>query len=749
MSERSRLRLVVLQVLVLSLLGTLLGRMWYLQVAASENYKTAAAENGTREIVTPATRGMILDARGRPLARNRTALVVSISRTAMLRQHDGGRALVAKVAKVIGQPVQDVWDRTRLCGSDGAPPAPRCFNGSPYQPIPVTDEASTAMALQIMERREDFPGVTAELTSVREYPQPLGANAAHELGYLGPVTDAELKARAANAQRGVKNETVLQGTDLIGRTGLEKEYDDDLRGTPGVKTLAVDHQGGVSGVLSETAPRPGNYLVTTIDAKVQAEAEKQLKAAIMRARHTGDINKGFAKLKADSGAVVVLDVRTGGIVAMASYPTYDPNIWVGGISSKDYKSIASKKNNYPNQSRAFQGEFAPASTFKAVSLPAAVKAGYSLHGSYDCPSSYSIGGSPKRNYESQAYGLIPMYRAIQVSCDTVFYKFAYETWLREGGLHPKKGVKDPFTEMAKAYGLGKRTGLDLPNESDGRIADRAWKRAYWKATKDFYCAKAKTGYPDVAKTDPARAAYLLQLSKENCVDGYAYRGGDAANFAIGQGDTTTTPLQMARVYAAVANGGTLVTPHIGRAVVTPEGKLVSTIDPAPAGKIPVSQTTLAWLRHALRGVTEGGTGYGPFFRAGFPIDKVPVASKTGTGEVYGKQTTSWFSTFAPANNPQYAVVMMVSQGGTGSGISGPSVAELYKTLFGIKGQHVDLAAASPPGGHPTTALPVVRPDGTVVTPESRRPAAGRVPTLVGAPPLAAPDLQAYRREDGG
>ncbi len=196
MSERSRLRLVVLQVLVLSLLATLLGRMWYLQVAASENYKAAAAENGTREIVTPATRGMILDSRGRPLARNRTALVVSISRTAMLRQHDGGRALVAKVAKVIGQPVQDVWDRTRLCGSDGAPPAPRCFNGSPYQPIPVTDEASTAMALQIMERREDFPGVTAELTSVREYPQPLGANAAHELGYLGPVTDAELKARA-------------------------------------------------------------------------------------------------------------------------------------------------------------------------------------------------------------------------------------------------------------------------------------------------------------------------------------------------------------------------------------------------------------------------------------------------------------------------------------------------------------------------------------------------------------------------
>lgn len=730
MSERSRLRLVVLQVLVLSLLVTLTGRLWYLQVLAADNYRAAAAENGTREIITPAARGMILDSRGRPLARNRTALVVSISRTVMMRQPDGGRALVAEVARVIGEPVETVWEKTRLCGSVGAPPAPRCFNGSPYQPIPLTDEASTQMALQIMERREDFPGVSAELTAVREYPQPLGANAAHELGYLGPVTDEELAERTTAASgrgdpQSPRNETVLQRTDLIGRAGLERQYDADLRGRPGVKALSVDIRGGVSGVLSETEPTPGNYLVTTIDADVQAEAEKQLEAAIMRARGEGDINKGYStKLKADSGAVVVLDVNTGGIVAMASWPTYDPNVWVGGISASDYRAITSKKNSYPNQSRAFQGEFAPASTFKAVSLPAAVRAGYSVRGSYNCPSAYSVGGALKRNYESQAYGVISMRRAIEVSCDTIFYKFAYETWVRMGGLKVKKNAKDPFTEMAKAFGLGRRTGLDLPSESDGRIADRDWKRAYWKATKDFYCAKAKTGYPEVARKDPRRAAYLLLLSKENCVDGYAYRGGDAANFAIGQGDTTTTPLQMARVYAAVANGGTLVTPHVGRAVMTPGGELVRRIEPEPAGRVPVSQATLGWLRAALRGVTEVGTGYGPFSRAGFPLDKVPVATKTGTGEVYGKQTTSWFASYAPADKPQYAVVMMVSQGGTGSGVSGPSVAELYKKLFGIKGTQVDLERASPPGGRPTGDLPAVRPDGTVVQPPRRAAGSG-------------------------
>jgi penicillin-binding protein 2 len=723
MSEKSRLRLFVLQVLVLSLLMTLMGRLWYVQVVADENYVRAAAENRTREIVTPAARGMILDSAGRPLARNHTALVVSIGRTEMLRQRDGGRDLVARVAEVIDQPFEEVWAKTRLCGTPGAEPAPRCWNGSPYQPIPVTDEADTAMALQIMERREDFPGVTAELTAVREYPAPLKANAAHMLGYLGPVTDEELAARATEAEAagtpGARNETVLRRTDLIGRSGLERQYDDELRGRPGVKTLAVDHRGGVSAVLHESDPTPGHHLVTTIDSKVQAVAETELLAAIKRARTTGDPNKGGKRYKADSGAIVVMDVRTGAIVAMASWPTYDPNIWVGGISTKDYQAIASKKSNYPNQSRATQGEFAPASTFKAISLPAAVKAGYSVHRSYSCPSAYPIGSTMKSNYESQAYGTISMRRAIEVSCDTIFYKFAYETWLRMGKLHPRKGAKDPFTEMAKGFGLGKPTGIDLPSEADGRIADRAWKRAYWKETREFYCAKAKTGYPEVARTDPTRAAYLRRLSRENCADGWAYRGGDAANFAIGQGDTTATPLQMARVYAAVANGGTLVTPHIGKAIISAEGKLIRRIEPKAAGKVPSSPETLRWLRAALRGVTEKGTGRGPFFRAEFPLAKVPVASKTGTGEVYGKQSTSWFASYAPADKPRYAVVMMVSQGGTGSGTSGPAVAEVYKTLFGITGQKVNLAKANPPGGRPPTKLPEIRLDGTIVQPGTK------------------------------
>jgi penicillin-binding protein 2 len=591
----------------------------------------------------------------------------------------------------------------------------------------VTDEANTQMALTIMEHREDYPGVTAELEAVRDYPMPYGANAAHELGYLGPVTDAEVAASGSKP-----GQSELQGTDLIGRAGLEAQYDADLRGTPGVQTLAVDHQGGVTGTLSETDPVPGNYLVTSIDAKVQAVAEQQLRAAITRARTVGDINKHGQRFPADSGAVVVMDVTNGRVIAMASYPTYNPNVWVGGISTKDYAAITSARNGYPNQSRAFQGEYAPGSTFKIVSIGAAARAGYNLNGSYNCPTAFRIGNSLKRNYESEGFGVISLRRAIQVSCDTIWYKIAYDMWVREGGVHAKVTTPDPFVQTAKRYGLGQMTGLDLPGESNGRIADRQWKQDYWEATKAYYCSAAKTGFPDVRKTDPARATFLTKLSRENCTDGWAYRAGDAANFAIGQGDTTVTPLQLTRAYAAVANGGTLWVPTIGKAIISPDGKLVREIKPKSAGHLPIGGTALRWLQTTLQSVSVVGTARAPFANAGFPVAQIPVAAKTGTAEVYGKAPTSVFATYAPATKPRYAVVMMISQGGTGSGISGPSVAAIYKALYGVgKDGKADLHKGILPGGHPPTTLPKVRADGIVV--------ADWQPTLP-APPAPTGDL---------
>jgi penicillin-binding protein 2 len=707
-AQSSSTRLLVVGVFVLSLMLTLGARLFTVQVIGADGYRAASNTNREREIVTPAVRGLVLDDRGRPLVSNRTALVVSISRTTLLNSKDEGRALVQRLASTLRLPFATVWGRTQLCGTEGAPKPPICFNGAPYQPVPVAQDVDPRIALQIMERSEDFPGVTAELQAVRTIPRPLGVNAAHMLGYLGPVTDAELKASSTAAREG---RAELQRTDRVGRAGLEKEYDTALRGTPGVSEVGVDIRGRLTGELSSTEPVAGNYVVTSIDAKVQAATEKALAKGIKDARKRVDRGSG-KKLKADSGAAVVMDVRTGQVVAMASWPTYDPRVWLGGITDSELGALTDEKAGTPMVSRATQGLFPPASTFKVISLPAAVQSGYNLHGSYQCGSSYQVGERAFHNYESESHGTINLHQAIVVSCDTIFYKFAYETWLRLGGSDNHSDAKDPFVAMAKAFGLGKKTGIDLPDDVSGRIPDRSWKQAYWASTKKYYCTKAKTGFPEIAKDDPSRAAFLTQLAKENCADGNVFRGGDAANFAIGQGDVTASPLQMVRVYAALANGGTLWTPHVGKAIVTPSGELVKAIAPKKAGTVPIRPDVLSYLRSALRGVVASGTARGAF--AGFPV---PVSGKTGTGEVYGKQATSWFSSYAPTNKPQYAVSVVVSQGGTGASTSAPIVRDIYAAIFGVRGNKVVPGAAALPGGRPPTALPTIRPDGTIITPE--------------------------------
>jgi penicillin-binding protein 2 len=717
--RRRDARLLVVGVFVLSLLLTLVARLFTVQVVGADGYRAAAATNREREIVTPAVRGLVLDDQGRPLVSNRSALVVSVSRTTLLDSEDDGRALLTRLAGVLGLPFETVWGRTQLCGTPEAPKPPVCFNGAPYQPVPVAQDVAPRVALQIMERSEDFPGVTAELQAVRTIPRAAGADAAHLLGYLGPVTDDELKASSQAARDG---RAELQRTDRVGRAGLEKEYDQALRGEPGVTRVGVDIRGRVTGELSSEPPTPGNHLVTSIDARVQAAVEQALARGIAKARQRTDSGGSGKKLRADSGAAVVLDVRTGQVVAMASYPSYDPRVWLGGITDRELARLTDEKAGTPLVSRATQGQFPPASTFKVVSLPAAVQSGFDLHGHYECGSSYLVGNRAFHNYESSAYGVIDLHKAIVISCDTIFYQFAYKTWLRLGGTAATGDTKDPFVRMAKAFGLGAPTGIDLPDDAAGRIPDRAWKQRYWASTRDYYCGKAKTGFPEVKSTDPARARFLTQLARENCVDGNVFRAGDEANFVIGQGDVSVSPLQMARVYAAIANGGTLWTPHVGKAVVSPSGQVVSRIKPHAAGTVPLRPDVVKFLHSALRGVVTSGTARGAF--AGFPV---PVAGKTGTGEVYGKQATAWFSSYAPADKPQFAVVVVVGQGGTGGSTAAPIVRDIYSAIYGVRGDKIVPGKAALPGGRPPRALPTIRPDGTIVTPEGVVPATEGLP----------------------
>ncbi|MFE6283476.1 penicillin-binding protein 2 [Streptomyces sp. NPDC057877] len=687
-TPRVQTRLVIVQILVLSLLATLGGRLWYLQIREGSAYAKEASGNHVQQVVQPAVRGSILDARGVALADNETRLVVSASRTDLLKMKDDGKAVLTKLAGVLGMQPKEVMEKVRLC--DAETPQP-CWNGSPYQPIPITDEATAKQALQIRERAEDFPGITAEPQAVRRYASPGQANTAQVLGYLSPVTDEEI-------QQAQDTDSPYLRSDMVGRNGLERQYDKELRGKAGVTRYEVDNLGRVIGQAESDEAEPGSNLVTSIDARVQRVAEYELNEAMKTARKEWDRNTN-ERYKADAGAVVVMEAKTGRVVAMASNPTYDPNAWVGGISAKDYRKLTGKASNYPLLNRAIQGQAAPGSIFKVVSTAAAVQAGYDFDGNYECSSSYSVGGQVFKNFESQNHGAIDLGRALEVSCDTVYYRLAHSEWQRDGGIDPKKKPNDWFYKAAHQFGLGKETGIDLPNEVTGRVPDREWKQSYWQANKDAWC---KTGKKD--------GDYVEKIAYENCLEGNKMRAGDEINYSIGQGDTLVTPIQMATIYSAISNGGTLYDPTVGKAVISPDGKQVTEIKPEAHGKLPVNKQTLAKMDNALEGVATRGTAAWRF--GGWPQDEIPMHAKTGTAEVYGKQTTSWFATYTD----DYAIVMTISQGGTGSGASGPAVRNIYDALYGVSddGTITQKNALLPT---PQKNLPKIKADGSITAPK--------------------------------
>ena len=697
---RSNWRLLILGVLIASLLATLAARLFYLQVISGSTYRAQAHGNSVREVVNPAVRGLILDQLGRPLVSNQTSMGVTVDRHALRLQKDHGAAVISRLAGVLGVTPASITDKLAPCGTPGAKRPPICWNGPTYQPVPVATKVPVQTAITIMEMRSEFPGITAQMDASRTYPSPFGANAAHLLGYLGPVTQSQL-----NTQGTSLDPNRLRSTDLIGRTGLEKQYDTALRGKPAVTTLSVDTAGHVLSTLDQQPATPGNYVVTSIDAKLQAVVEKQLAAAIDRA-HT----QGFPGV---AGAAVVVDVRTGRILSMASYPTYDPSIWVGGVSKTQYDQLM--KSNALNFN-AMQGLYAPGSTFKAISTAAAGTQGFNLYGTYPCPNQLKIGSQTFRNFESSGFGPISLKRALEVSCNTVFYGISEKMWNAAGGVKANANSPDPIAKTAKMFGLGSPTGIDLPGESTGRVSSRAFKEANWQAHKNAWCANALSGYPTLRKTNPTLADYYTSLDKENCANGFLWRPGDALNQAIGQGDTAVTPLQMAMVYAAVANGGTVYEPTVAKAIVDPTGKVVQEITPKVKSHVNVPKSVFTFLHNALPGVAENGSAKGDF--VGFPLSKIPIAAKTGSAQVSGnKVSTSWFATYAPANNPKYAVLMMVSQGGTGAGTSGPSVRKIYEALFGVNGTSVDPTKSVLFGDAPQTQLPKIRSDGTPVVPK--------------------------------
>jgi penicillin-binding protein 2 len=688
MNNKSRLSLLVVQILIVSLMAALFGRLFYLQVAAGPKYRDAALSIQSRDVVAPATRGLIVDGFGVPLAMNKAGLAITIDRVAIDKLDDKGVGVMKRLATLLKLNYADIYQNTRLCGELPKGQKAGCWQGSRFQPIPITKSADPDIALQIVERSDAFPGVDAQPVAIRSYPSYLEVNAAHVLGYVGPLTESDLLKD--NGNQYFRSET-------IGKTGLEIQYDTFLRGEPGIRTVIVDRKEAVTRESQNTKPVAGNHLVTSLDVRLQAAAEKALKDAVLRGRANG--------YTSDSGAAVVMDIKTGRILALASYPTYDPNAWERGLTVQQASDLFSEKKSVPALNRALQGLFAPASTFKAVSVVAAAAAGYDLNAVYKCPSEVQVGTRAFQNFDSKNQGSMNMKKALAVSCDTIWYQIAFDEWLRDGGLRPKAEPNDYFFKAAQSFKITQKVGIDLPTESTSRLADRTYKKSWYAQNKDFYC-----NYKERA-TKAQQTPFLLQLAAENCVDGDKVRAGDAVNFSIGQGDTVVTPLKLTQMYAAIGNGGTIWQAKIAKAIVKTDGTVIQTFTPNKLGTLTAAPSTIKFLQGALREVVVSGTGAGVF--AGFPIE---ISGKTGTGQVFGrnpngslKDDTSWFASYAPTKNPRYAVVMMVGQGGFGASTSGVGVRQIYSTLFGVTGNKVVPGAALFPEGKPPTQLPKISP----------------------------------------
>ena len=688
MNQRSRLSLLVVQILIVSLLVALLGRLFYLQIAAGPKYREAALSIQSRDVVAPANRGLIVDAYGVPIALNKVGLAITIDRIEIDKQDDKGVEVMQRLAKLLKLNYNDIYTNTRLCGELPVGERAGCWTGSRYQPIPITKEADPDIALQIVERPDQFPGVDARPISIRSYPGLVNVNAAHVLGYVGPLTEEDLTKDTGKQ---------YYRSESIGKAGLEIQYDSYLRGIPGIRTLIVDRKEAITRESQNTKPTAGDHLVTSLDIRLQAAAEQALADAVKRGRANG--------YTSDSGAAVVMDIRTGRILALASYPTYDPNAFEKGLTVEQASDLFSEKKAVPALNRALQGLFAPASTFKTVSVVAAAAAGYDLNAAYNCPSEVQVGTRAFQNFDSKNQGRMNMKKAIAVSCDTIWYQIAFDEWLRDGGLRPKDNPNDYFFKAAQSFQITEKVGVDLPSESRSRLADRDYKKSWFEQNKDFYC-----NYKTRA-TKAQQTPFLIQLAAENCVDGDKVRAGDAVNFSIGQGDTVVTPLKLTQMYAAIGNGGTIWQALVAKAIVKTDGTVVKSFTPNKLGTLTTAPSTVKFLQGALREVVVSGTGAGVF--AGFPIE---VSGKTGTAQVFGrnpngslKDDTSWFASYAPSKNPRYAVVMMVGQGGFGASTSGVGVRRIYESLFGVVGSKVVPGAALFPEGKPPSKLPKISP----------------------------------------
>ncbi len=615
-----------------ALLAILVVRLWFLQVVQGDHYGVMAEGNRIREVSLEANRGNILDRNNDEMVINRQALSIFVVPTEFEKLEDK-EGEVARLAEMLDMDPGEIL--SMIQGEEV----------QPHKPVLIKKDVKPAVYFYIAERQIDFPWVQADEMPVREYPEGEEALAAHVLGYLGEISEEQLEALKEKGYR---------AGDIVGTSGVEAFYEDTLRGVDGKEIWEVDASGMPLQMLGKEERNPGRTVVLTIDKELQKVVEQALSEGMERARtyYDKEREKNYA---ATAGAALVLDPRNGEILAMASEPTFNLERFVGGIEEQQWEVLNDPANNAPLNNRAIVGQYPPGSTFKVVTAMAALQdLGVTAYTPFYCNHVFNRGefkDFPKTCWGT--HGNIDFINAIVQSCDVVFYDLGYSFYENR----EREGWVTRLQDYSVLAGLGSQAGVDLPNEFEGRVPTPQWK---WEFNQ---------GNPDYQRWYP----------------------GDTVNMAVGQGDILVTPLQLANVYAAIANGGPFFRPHVGKEILTWQGETVETITPAQIGDLTDKENTLnvyvdpanlGVVRSALTGVTWGsGTAAGAFL--GFPLEQYPVAGKTGTAEIQDKQPCAWFACYAPANDPQYVVVVLIEEGGFGGALAAPVARRILEHLFGL------------------------------------------------------------------
>ncbi len=639
----SPIRLAVINLLVLSLLVTLMGRLWYLQVLAGGEAQELAERTSIRFVYEQAPRGFMFDREGRAIARNRTALTVAldVSRVPEDRQDQVIRDLAAELDMQTSE-VRDIVNDPRI---------------GPHTPRPIALDVDKDVVINLRERPEQFPGVVHLEIPVREY--PFGALASHLVGHIGEIGEEELsdsEERGVRAKEGGTTVRQYRPGDLVGKVGVEKVYEDWLAGKEGVRRIAVNVRGEPVEETRGDPPQRGWDAILTIDAAVQNAAEDALEKGIKLAK--GFKDDDGEKFKAPAGAVVALDPRSGEVLALASNPDFDPNLFVGSTPAKELARLNAPDSNNPFLNRAIAEAVPPGSTFKPLTAAAAWDVQPDLRDrTFQCPGFMRIGNRTFRDWTPKGHGSVGLSRSLSESCDIVYYSLGVEMW------QDRKKLGEHIQEVARNFGFGQSTDIDLLGEPGGLVPDAEWK---WN-----------------------RFSYAQTYDRR-------WFPGDAANLAIGQGFLQTTPLQLANAYAAIANRGTVYRPHVlkclaqldvSRPTVVGQscesGVVPKSAEPKVLQRVKIAPGALSFMEGSMKGTVQGdGTAASAF--EGFPLDRIDVAGKSGTAQMKPRQPFAWFAAIARAEDKDIVVVALVEESGSGSLIGAPIVRKVLEQYFDVR-----------------------------------------------------------------